>query len=64
MVPFLSSLTSLSVITNGLRIANALTEFPQFKVYVLGGLLNARTFSLRGALTHQMLGACMPIIYL
>lgn len=55
MVPFLSGLTSLSVITNGLRIANALTESPQFKVYVLGGLLNARTFSMRGALTCQML---------
>lgn len=56
MVPFLSELNSLSVITNGLRIANALTEYPQFKVYVLGGLLNARTFSMRGALTLQMLG--------
>lgn len=56
MVPFLSHLTSLSVITNGLRIANALADYPQFKVYVLGGLLNARAFSMRGALTCQMLG--------
>lgn len=55
MVPFLSNLTSLSVITHGLRIANALSEYPQIKVYVLGGLLNARTFSIRGALTRQML---------
>lgn len=55
MVPFLAGLTSLSVITNGLRIANTLTEYPQFKVYVLGGLLNARTLSMRGTLTCQML---------
>lgn len=55
MVPFLSGLTSLSVITNGLRIANALTEYPQMKVYVLGGLLNARTFSMCGVLTCQIL---------
>lgn len=55
MVPYLSGLNSLSIITNGLRIANALTEYPQFKVYLLGGLLNARTSSLSGALTCQML---------
>lgn len=56
LVPHLSGLSSLSVITNGLHIANALTEYPQLRVYVLGGLLNARTFSMRGALTLQMLG--------
>lgn len=56
MVPFLSVLNSLSVITNSLRTANALADYPQFKVFVLGGLLNARTFSMRGALTCQMLG--------
>ena len=56
LVPHLSGLNSLSVITNGLHIADALTEYPQFRVYVLGGLLNARTFSMRGALTLQMLG--------
>lgn len=55
MVPYLSHLTSLSIITNGLKVATALAEFPQFKVYVLGGLLNARALSLRGSLTCQML---------
>lgn len=55
MVPFLSHLTSLSIITNGLSIASALAEYPHFKVYMLGGLLNARTFSIRGALTCRML---------
>ncbi len=33
-----------------------MTEDPQFKVFVLGGLLNSRTFSIRGALTCNMLG--------
>lgn len=55
MVPFLGNLTNLSVITNGLKIAAALAEFPQFKVYVLGGLLNTRALSMRGTLTLQML---------
>lgn len=55
MVPHFSSLTNLSVFTNGLRIANALAEYPQFKVYVLGGLLNSRTFSMCGAITAQQI---------
>lgn len=55
MVPFLGGLTNLSVITNGLKIAAALAEYPQFKVYVLGGLLNTRALSMRGTLTLQML---------
>lgn len=56
MVPFLTHLNHLSVITNGLRVANALAEYAQFKVYVLGGLLNTRTFSMRGALACQLVG--------
>lgn len=55
MVPFLDRLTNLSVITNGLKVAAALAEHPQFKVYVLGGLLNTRALSMRGTLTLQML---------
>lgn len=55
MVPHFSSLTNLSVFTNGLQIANALAEYPQFKVYVLGGLLNSRTFSMCGAITAQQI---------
>lgn len=55
MVPHLSSLSSLSVFTNGLRIANALAEYPHVRVYVLGGLLNSRTFSMCGALTTQQI---------
>lgn len=55
MVPHFSSLTNLSVFTNGLRIAGALAEYPQFKVYVLGGLLNSRTFSMCGAITAQQI---------
>lgn len=56
MVPFFSRLSDLSVITNGLQIAAALTKYPQFKIYVLGGLLNNRTFSLCGTLTRQLIG--------
>ncbi len=55
MVPFLGRLTNLSIITNGLQIASALADYPRFKVYVLGGLLNARALSMRGTLTLQML---------
>lgn len=54
MVPFLSGLSNLSVITNGLKTAAALAAYPQFKVYVLGGLLNTQTFSMCGTLTCQM----------
>ena len=55
MVRYLSQLTNLSVITNGLKIAAALADYPQFKVNVLGGLLNTRALSMRGTLTLQML---------
>lgn len=56
MVPYLSHLNHLSVVTNGLRVANALADYAQFKIYVLGGLLNVRLFSMRGALACQILG--------
>lgn len=55
MVPFLSGLANLSVVSNGLKTASALAAYPQFKVYVLGGLLNTHTFSMCGTLTCQML---------
>lgn len=55
LVPFLSQLQNLSVITASLKTAMMLTEYPQFRVYVLGGLVNARTFSMRGTLTCQLL---------
>lgn len=56
MVPFLSHLQNLSIITTSLKTAAMLMDYPQLKVYIVGGLLNPRTFSISGSLTCQMLG--------
>lgn len=55
IIPFLTQFSSLSVITNGMKAAMMLSETPQIKVYILGGLMNGRSQSVHGTLTCKML---------
>lgn len=55
MVPFLGKLQSLSVITNGARLAVAFAEYPHVRVYCSGGLLAAHIYSFNGAIAQQAL---------
>lgn len=55
MVPFLGRLQSLSVITNGARLAVAFAEYPHVRVYCSGGLLAAHIYSFNGAIAQQAL---------
>lgn len=57
MVPFLPHFTSLSVITNGAKIAVALAEHPHIRVYSTGGLMTPNIFSYHGAIALQTLSA-------
>jgi len=51
MLPHLQSFTRLTVLTNGLNVANALAQAPGVDVVVLGGLLRREEMSLLGHLT-------------
>lgn len=55
MVPFLGKLQSLSVITNGARLAVAFAEHPHVRVYCSGGLLAPHIYSFNGAIAQQAL---------
>lgn len=54
MCPFLHHL-KLTVITNSLPVVNALSEFSQIQVIVLGGVLNPPEMEMRGTLTERSL---------
>ncbi len=55
MVPYLGKLQSLSVITNGARLAVAFADYPHVRVYCSGGLLAAHIYSFNGAIAQQAL---------
>jgi len=55
MVPYLEGLTSLSVITHGLKIAVELAAYPQIRVYCIGGLMAPKLYSCSGSLACRML---------
>lgn len=50
MAPYLGKFDALTVITNGAKIALALAEFPNVRVYSTGGLLSPNIFSYNGAM--------------
>lgn len=55
MVPYLAKLDSLTVMTNGARVAVALAEHPHIKVYSSGGLLMHNIYSFHGAIAQRVL---------
>lgn len=55
VIPWLSQFNSLSVITNGIKAATMLAEYPQIRVYILGGSLNSRSLSVHGTFACKML---------
>lgn len=55
MVPYLARLTSLSIITHGVKIAVELSAFPQLRVYCVGGLITPNLYSCNGTLACQMI---------
>lgn len=55
MADFLGGFNQLTVITHGLKLADALSRFPHLKLYLLGGLLNPSLHSLNGGLTRKNL---------
>lgn len=54
-VPYLAKLDSLTVMTNGARIAYALADHPHIKVYCSGGLLMHSIYSYHGAIAQRVL---------
>jgi DeoR/GlpR family transcriptional regulator of sugar metabolism len=48
---------TLTVVTNGVNIATALSENPRIVTYLAGGLLRHRTLGTTGDFTEQMLAA-------
>lgn len=55
MLPFLATRQGLTVITNAINIAYALSRYPQITVVVLGGWLRHSELSLLGHLADQAL---------
>ncbi|GHU77715.1 DeoR family transcriptional regulator [Clostridia bacterium] len=55
LVPYLQHFANLSIITNGVRIAGSLAEYPNLRIYCAGGLVAPNVFSCNGSLTIQML---------
>lgn len=53
MAPYLGKFDSLTVITNGAKIALALAEHPNIRVYSTGGLLSPNIFSYNGSMALQ-----------
>lgn len=59
------SLTSLTVVTNALNIANELAVRPQLKVVVVGGVLRPQSFELIGPFAKPVLaGMTIDVMYL
>lgn len=56
MAEFLTGKKDLTVVTNSLLLAVALTEQPNVTVHVLGGSVRSGNYSLSGTLTTQMVG--------
>ena len=55
MVPYLAKLDSLTVMTNGARIAYAFADHPHVKVYCSGGLLMHSLYSYHGTIAQRVL---------
>lgn len=53
MTPYFDKFSALTVITNGAKIALALVEHPNVKVYSTGGLLTPQIFSYSGSMACQ-----------
>lgn len=57
LVPYIMQIPNLTVITHGLRVACELVEHTDAKVYCLGGLISAHTYSANGMMTiHALQG--------
>lgn len=60
-----SSLTSLTLVTNALNIANELAIRPQFKIVVVGGALRPQTYELTGPFAEAVVnGVTLDIMFL
>lgn len=57
MVPYLAKLDTLTVITNGARVAVAFAEHPHIRVYSSGGLLTHNIYSYHGSIAQRMLSS-------
>ncbi|MGI8667990.1 MAG: DeoR/GlpR family DNA-binding transcription regulator [Jatrophihabitans sp.] len=59
------SLTSITVVTNALNIANELAVRPQLRTVVIGGVLRPQSFELIGPFAHQVLaGVSIDLMFL
>ncbi len=56
IVPYLSKIKNLTVITNGLNIATSLSETDNIRVIVPGGTLRNKNFSLIGSMAKENFG--------
>ena len=61
MIPYLSGLRDLTVITNGLRNALSMAEYPELRVIITGGTVRPSSGSLYGADTLSCLSRLHPI---
>lgn len=60
-----SSLTSLTLVTNALNIANELAIRPQFKIVVVGGALRPQTYELTGPFSEAVVkGLTLDVMFL
>lgn len=55
MLPYLSGIENLTVLTNGLNIVYQLARYPDIAVVVLGGVLRHEEMSLLGPIAEQVL---------
>lgn len=53
MIPYLRRFSSLTVVTNGAKAAQALTELPAVKVYCTGGRLKPHAYSYTGPIALE-----------
>ena len=56
LLPYLSGVANLTVLTNGLNIALQLSRYPEVTTVVLGGILRHEEMSLLGPIAEHVLG--------